>query len=310
MTKFWELMGGKLAERCAALWSAALVFWGGVFAVGAYATDGRLAGVVEHAGGQPAIAQVGLIIAALVVVGGSALVVRRLTSPALSLLRGPWRGPLLWWLSRSLESRFDRKAERWTGEWQRLSKVIDDRPTLRERMDFTRLDDRLRRVPSIESGRLPTTVGNTFRAMDVLVEAKYGLVSHVVWPRLWLLLPEQARDELTAAGAGLDSAVSAAVWASAFVLFGLWTFQASLVGLLVLVLTVRFWVPMRAAAFADLVESAFDLHRMRLYDQLGLRSPASPAGEVAAGRTLTQYLYRGTIPAETTFTTKEDKGAS
>lgn len=48
-----------------------------------------------------------------------------------------------------------------------------------------------------------------------------------------------------------------------------------------------------ASVYGDLLEAAFDLYRLGLYDGLSLPRPASPAEEFAHGQRLTQYLYRG-----------------
>jgi hypothetical protein len=48
--------------------------------------------------------------------------------------------------------------------------------------------------------------------------------------------------------------------------------------------------------FADLVDSAYDLHRGEVYKALRWPLPGSPADEVKTGPLITRYLWRGTPP--------------
>ena len=54
------------------------------------------------------------------------------------------------------------------------------------------------------------------------------------------------------------------------------------------------WIPARARVFADLVEAAYDLHRLDLYKAVGVQPPATREDEPAAGRALTELVLRGT----------------
>jgi hypothetical protein len=74
------------------------------------------------------------------------------------------------------------------------------------------------------------------------------------------------------------------------------------VGLGVAAASAWFWAPARAEVFADLVEAAFDLHRLELYRQLRWPLPANPADEREAGTQLTEYLVRGLSKPSPTFT--------
>jgi hypothetical protein len=305
MTKFWEAMGGKLADRWAATGVAALVFWLGGFVAYAYSTH-DIKNVADRVSRQPVVTQVGVIVLALAVIGASTVVVHRLVPIALAMLQGPWRGPfarLSMWRSTRVEAR----ANQWDGQWQMLADIVQYGGTPEQRAEFARLDARLRRIPTPDVGYLPTPIGNTLLATNCVVTTKYGLDSGTVWPRLWLLFPQSARDELTAARAGLDASVAAVVWALAFCAFIPFTLWALPVGLLLAVVITWLWVPARVMTFAALVESTFDLYRHSLYTQLKLPLPSGPADEPAAGRRLTAYLYRGIAPPHTAFVEEKAK---
>jgi hypothetical protein len=61
-----------------------------------------------------------------------------------------------------------------------------------------------------------------------------------------------------------------------------------------------------AMAYGDLLESAFDLHRLSLYDAVGWPRPADSEHEKALGAQLTEFLWRGTVPKPVTFIPKEE----
>ena len=78
-------------------------------------------------------------------------------------------------------------------------------------------------------------------------------------------MPDTACQELAGARAALDASVATVVWSLLFIPFALWSPWAVAVGLGVAALAVLVWVPARAATFAALVETAFDLYRQDLY---------------------------------------------
>ena len=63
-----------------------------------------------------------------------------------------------------------------------------------------------------------------------------------------------------------------------------------------------YWIPDRAAVFADLLESAFDIHRSLLYRSQRWPLPENPRDEHASGEQITSYLMRGMDGATPTFT--------
>ena len=146
-----------------------------------------------------------------------------------------------------------------------------------------RLERRRRRRPADPAYLMPTPVGNILRAAERRPVDKYGLDTVVLWPRLWLLLPDTARQELLAARTTVDSAVTAAIWGVLFCGFTIFTPYALPAGIVVAVASVAVILPARAQVFGDLIETAYDLHRTALYRQLRWPLPTDPATEPARG---------------------------
>src|SRR5215831_4379802 len=92
LTKFWEAVGGKLADRWVAVSVPALVFWFGGLLAWLY-SQGGVAGIqqpLEWLGQQPAPIQIGVLLALLIAVITSGMLVAELTTPVLRLLEGYW----------------------------------------------------------------------------------------------------------------------------------------------------------------------------------------------------------------------------
>jgi hypothetical protein len=301
--KFWDSVGSKLAERWAAVSVPALVFWvGGVLA---WARDRggleSLKAPADWLGRQPGGVQAVVLVAVLLAVAASGVVVDRLTRPALALFEGYWPRPLHP-VRRWMTARVSQRARAIDAEFQALAgPVHDGSATQEQRERYARVDRQLRRMPT-GPRLMPTRVGNALRAGETRPIDKYGLDAVVVWPHLWLLLPEATRTELAAARQSLDASVGACVWGVLFVAFTPWTLWALPVGLGVAAVAAFAWAPANAEVFADLVDASFDLHRGALYTQLRWPLPANPADERAKGRRITTYLLRGLDGASPTFT--------
>lgn len=305
LTKFFEGVGSSLAERWAGVAGPAVVFWlGGIAAwvVG----GGDLEGLTAWLEARTTVEQIALLLAGLVAVLASGLAVDRMTFPLLRLLEGYWPSALSA-LRRHRLAALSAKVAEEDRNWQRLAPTVLGTPELASPDDvaaFTELDQRRRRRPADPGALLPTHIGNILRAAERWPGDKYGLDAVVVWPRLWLLLPDTTRSALATARTGLDRSVAAVVWGALFTLFGLWTAWAIPVGILVAAVAVRLWVPSRAEVFSDLLEAAFDLHRTLLYQELRFPLPENPKQERLRGQQLTRYLWRGSDDDEPEFTSE------
>lgn len=301
---FWDSVAGKLADRWAGIAAPALVFWAGGVLTRAFAGGGwsGLAHINEWLNGRTVLAQIAAVLAALVVVAASAVVVQRLTTPALRLLEGYWPGWLAWWTERRLRHVLRRKSEDDAG-WQRLQRVTELAEPTREQLSaLAHLENHRRHRPVLDSELRPTRIGNVLRAAETRPFHRYGLEAVVVWPRLWLVLPDLARQELTGARASLDASVAAAIWGVGFVAFTPLAWWAAPAGIAVAAAAVLWWVPARAEVFADLVEAAYDLYRSDLYQHLRWPLPETPADEQQTGQEVSKYLVRGSDKPDPKFT--------
>jgi hypothetical protein len=131
---------------------------------------------------------------------------------------------------------------------------------------------------------MPTRLGNVLKTAEDHGRSRYGLDTVVIWPRLWALLPPEAREALAAARMPLDLLVTVSTF---LVIFGL-----PVAGYLVFGAGVALWVGLVVAAVAlvlawlayhcavqaaipygEAIKSAIDVHRRLVLDALGLERP-------------------------------------
>lgn len=292
LTKFWESVGTKLADRLASVTGPALLFGfaGLLLWMRAHGGFGSLDDARDWLSHQGAVIQVLLAIATLAVVIAAGVLVQRLTPVALRLLEGYWPA----WARRPLANRATERYKKLRLEWGNLAPVVESgKATSEEWHNFAKLDTRLRRLPTGAHRLMPTRVGNVLRAAETRPRDKYGLDGAIVWPALWLLLPESTRDEVRRARAALDASVAGMIWALlslAYTIYSPWMLLAAPATAL---LIYHVWVIDHAKAFADLVEASFDLYRHSLYTQLRWPLPKNPAAEFTAGQAINAYLLRG-----------------
>jgi hypothetical protein len=121
-----------------------------------------------------------------------------------------------------------------------------------------------------------------------------------------LLLPAEAKTELSEARSRLNSMVRIWVWSLLFLGWGYYALWAIPVGLGAAWFAYN-WMLDAAAVYGDLLESAFDLYRTLLYKSLRLTLPKNPTEELRSGKALTDYLWRGFVEPEPTFEEMEKK---
>lgn len=314
--KFLEGVGDQLAQRWAATQlTPAFIFWAGGLAAWlwrgnrgplSWSWRGGWAPLVTRftvLATLPTAAQVALLIGALLLVTTSAVVVERFVLPTLRLLEGYWPR----WLGPIRAGLVDRKRRQRTAlhdRWSPLAvRVRSGRLSPDEKVEFTALDDRLRRLPAPDRV-MPTRLGNILRAAEDQPEEKYGLNGVICWPRLWLLLPDGVKEELTRARTDLDTGVRVWLLSLLFVVWTVWAWWAAPAGLLAAAATYAWWILGAAEVYADLLESSYDMHRTALYEALHWPLPATPAAELQTGQQVTQYLWYGSNEASPTFTTQ------
>jgi hypothetical protein len=171
-------------------------------------------------------------------------------------------------------------------------------------------EGRMRRLPANATDLMPTTIGNVLRASERRVRERVGLDPIVCWPRLWLVMPEGSKTELTEARTSVNLATQVWVWAVLFLAWTIWAWWAIPVAVSVLYFAYYQWLVPATGVYGDLFESAFDVHRIALYQALRWPLPTNPAQEQVAGSEVTEYLVRGPAGSLPVFTEPEaDKSA-
>ncbi|TLP56244.1 hypothetical protein [Microbispora triticiradicis] len=155
--------------------------------------------------------------------------------------------------------------------------------------------------PRTAQRTLPTRLGNVLRAAEEHGD-RYGMDATTVWPRLYTVLPDPFLASFAQAAAAMETAVMISFLGGAFAVVG-GTLAVLILpgagavccvwgGALVAILGYRGAV--RAARpYAQLIRSAFDVHRFLLLEAMRLRLPESPAQERAQWEQLGKLWYRG-----------------
>ncbi|MEU4806338.1 hypothetical protein [Actinosynnema sp. NPDC023587] len=278
MGGFFQELAKKLAER----WVGLLLVPGALFVVAAvlglhlghghaldwtmaarHVTD-RVSAIGKLSGGAQASVVMGLLIAASAV----GLVVQAMAGLSRRVFLGTWPWPLgflVRWRTGRRRSRWHRLLEK-RRELERAHPA--DTRTADQQRAIDRAAAKVNALAMAEPGSA-TWMGDRVHAVEAVARNRYGLDLAFAWPRLWLVLPETTRTEITAAHASFAAGVAVAGWAwPLFALGALW-WPAFAVGLVV---GATGWVRARSAV-ADLTalsEAAVDLHGRDLGVALGI----------------------------------------
>lgn len=290
MGRFVEELAKKLAER----WVALLVVPGALFLLAAAAgawlgqTDALNLARLRHGADQLVTAmsgrQVGMQAVFLVLVllgaGTVGLAVQALAGVTRLLWLGHWPEPLARW-------RVAARRRRWHDLVRRRRA---EPPERQEEVDL--LAAQANRIALAEPGR-PTWMGDRVHAVERVSLARFGLDLTFGWPRLWLVLPETARAEITAAEAGFAAAVATGTWSMPYLALAVVWWPAAVVGAM---FGATGWWRARAAIgdLTALSEAAVDLHGGTLAQALGVREP-DEAGvlTIEQGRKITAIVRKG-----------------
>ena len=298
LEKFWESIGSDLGKQwLERLFSPAFLFWLGgagawLLAGGAANWHSRWDTAWTWVNGLQPLLQGALLIGALILVVLSSLLIETLRFFLLRLLEGYWPWPLRRlsvWVAQ-LRGWFTRRDE---AAYQ-LLKLKEKKTKLDvfEQRELARLEATLNYVPPDPDDWMAFSLGDILRSGEGASYRKYGLDAVVCWPRLWLLLPETARADLSAARQSLEQRIELWGWGFLFLGWSFWTLWALPVALLWLALAYTL-SKQAAMGYADLIEAAFDIYRWDLYKAARLPIPALAAQEREMGLKLTAYLWRG-----------------
>ncbi|MEH0532777.1 hypothetical protein QBA75_39740 [Streptomyces stelliscabiei] len=312
MTGFLTKLGTSLAER----WLALLVLPGVLWAAAAAAA--YQVGQADPFAPQPLIDWLRSIatrptghhttwLAVAAVIGvlasaGAGLAASGLGTVLESLWAARGARPPLAWIVRGRQRRWTavREAARC-----RIAEANDPSRTgvaLSRAQAAARRAQRRRLAGPPQPPQRPTHTAERFHASVGRAHTLYGLDLNLVWPRLWSVLPDGLRADVTAARDSYASAARLMGWGLMYAALAVLWWPAVLPGAVVVAVAVA---RARSAAdvLADLIDTATDLHLFDLAGKLGV--PAETLSIRETGNAITQRLTRpqdATVPAPTSGT--------
>ncbi len=291
MNKFWESLGGNLAsEWLRRAFSPAFLFW--LAGLGFYMQRYGWQGLWNWLQQRTSAEQIALLVLLLLGLILSSLLTSRWRFAMLRWMEGYWPWPIIF---------IGRPLARWQA--YRLSQAEKALNALMEKSGPLPFDQVRRRgelelfthyFPADPSEILPTRLGNILRAGETAPTSKYGLDAFVCWPRLWPLLPDTLRKDLETVYERMLTLAEiweAGLLTACWVAFSWWALPLALVWT---ALAYRLLIPV-AMTYADLLETAFDLYRRKLYETIGWPLPNVGEEEIEAGKRLSEFFWRGTL---------------
>ncbi|MEU0237987.1 hypothetical protein ABZ234_09880 [Nocardiopsis sp. NPDC006198] len=282
MGAFLSELGTRLAER----WVTALALPGALYlavATAAYALGwdrawdvGHLVSEITRLAEDPRVDTFGgqaLVFAAILAGSSAAGLLARGTGRIVERLWTAadwhrWPPPLRGWTRRWVESR-RRRWDVLRGEVERVRAAGDGSGGGQgAEAAFAAAYDRMARL-SPERPERPTWAGDRIGAARTRLDRDHDADLAVLWPHLWLVLPEEARTEVAEARDALSRSTGLAAWALLYLPMAVWWYPAALASA---VLAAIAWVRTRAAAeaYAALVEASVRLYATDLADRAGV----------------------------------------
>jgi hypothetical protein len=266
-----------------AVWLAATLGHGDAWDVALLArrTDEMAAAVTAAPGGAQALLAVAVVAGA----AGAGFAVQALAGATRRVWLGQWPWPF-----RGLAAAH---TERRRARWHRLvaaRRELEQAGGQTARIDA--LAERANRLAMAEPGR-PTWMGDRINAAEVVAHNRYGLDLTFGWARLWLILPDAARAELTTTHSAFAAAVATGTWAVPYLVLTAWWWPAVAVSAAI---GVTGWARARAAVadLSTLTEAAVDLHGRALAVAVGAVEPGSTGPlTVTEGERATAIMRKG-----------------
>lgn len=299
MTGFFQELAKKLAER----WLTLLLVPGALFLaatwVGLRLGHGdalnwtRLNGeVAESFARQPGGTQAVLAVAVLLGATGTGLAVQALAGVTRALWLGRWPRPFGFLLRPALASRRARWLTRLAARRALEAAHPQDTRTREQQELIDTAAARLNRLSLARPGR-PTWMGDRMHSVEQISLNRYGLDLSFGWTRLWLLLPDPSRADITAAHNAFAAAVATGTWAWPYLVLAILWWPS---GLVAVGIALTGWARGRTAVgeLAVLSEAALDLHGRLLAIALGMADEDSMGPlTVAEGERITAAIRKG-----------------
>jgi hypothetical protein len=294
LSKVWDAVSGGLTDRfLERVFGPALYFWGVGGAAVAWDKDLSASELFEG------LKEVGLADGVLyAAVGAIVLVLSNSVMEALQfgvlrILEGYWPAPLSKLLTRRIKSVRDKvSADR--NEWEALAQTYTSH-TAEQRQRYRKLDRRRDFFPSSPHQLKPTILGNVLAAAESYAWDRYGLASVLMWSRLWLVMDDGSRTEVTNARKRLNVAVQLLTWSVLILVWTWWAWWALVVSVVAAVIMYRLAVG-AASGYGELMKAAFDVHHRALLNSVGLLKKDEGFVPHDRGRSLTMFIKRGIRP--------------
>ncbi|MGD0952601.1 MAG: hypothetical protein ABR985_09440 [Methanotrichaceae archaeon] len=292
-SKFWDPLFESVSnEWSARILSPVFVFWaGGLLAYALFQKKvDYLIYIFQNLNSEQGLALAVIGLLALVASNG---LMEWLQLPLLRLVEGYWPSfldPINSSLVRRVREKVESERKRWEALARSYGNLCQD-----QIKEYAQLEGDLIMYPEKSHLLLPTKLGNILSAAEEYPEIRYGLETVTTWPRLWLVLPTSTKDELQVTRDSLNEKTRLLGWSLLFFTWSIWSWWAAFLSILGAITIYYLGILPAAAIYADLIRSAFDLHRFDLYESLRLPLPPSPYNEKLYGQGITQYLRRGEL---------------
>lgn len=144
------------------------------------------------------------------------------------------------------------------------------------------------RICLLEADR-PTWIGDRLRVTRLRIAAVYGLDLDSAWARLWLIIPEDTRNELTSARDSFAASTRTTAWGILYVVLAGWWWPALLIGAGILIIG---HVRSRSATanLSELIEAVVDLHARELADSIKTAGDTYTNPDV--GRQINRFIQK------------------
>lgn len=288
--KFLEGFSGKFAEQwTTTLLTPAFVFWAGgaIAALQKFGWQTLSAWFIP----LPEPLQIASLFGIFITISVSAFIIQRFDLAVIRFLEGYWPQSFQWFtkiliqLQRNQRNRIKKQLANLNNPG------LDTLDSIKKSQHF-QLSAQFMSFPKNDD-LLPTRLGNILRSAERRPLKRYGLDAIVCWSRLWLLLPEAPRTDLTTARNDLNAAARVWLWSVLFMIwgpiFGAWWAMG---GAIVALWTYYTWLLDAASIYAELINAAFDTHRHLLYKSLRFPLPTNSHTEIQAGKQLNQYIWQ------------------
>ncbi|MFE9328212.1 hypothetical protein ACIHDR_43505 [Nocardia sp. NPDC052278] len=301
MGELWAELGKKLADR----WLTLLVLPGVLYlAVAAaalmvnhsHAFDvGLLTRQITDRAKNPAVTSIGgqavLLGAVLVAAAVAGLVAQALGTfterIALAAEWQSWPGPIRALARQRIKNRRSHWLDAHKTYHSEYRKALAPNPADRPDPATRHRAANRRAKIAVELPERPTWSGDRIHAAAMRLDRDHHLDLGSVWPYLWLILPDPARDQIAQARAALSRATTLAAWSLLYLVLAIWWWPAAPLSAVIAVIAHR-RIRTTTDTYAHLLEATTRLYSTALAAQLGITFTGPLTPEI--GHTLTWHL--------------------